>query len=192
LIDAGLNKQITLWYNINMTHVPDKLLDLWSQFKAVQVTCSVDDLGERNAYIRTGTKWETVLENLDKLQKNTWIKLSVCQTISWLNAYYLPEFHDFMKERNIHVHMNYVYDPEFLSLQVLPTRLGKIILARCEGRLDEWQLNSLKSQINGGSLFAFSKGLTYNGWLDKSRNTSFNDTFPEWAKTIMKELKHHD
>lgn len=188
LIKLGLNKQITLWYNINMTNLPDKLIELWKNFKAVQVTCSIDDLGTRNEYIRTGTKWKDVIENLDKLQSFPWITASVCQTVSWMNAYYLNEFDKFMKDRGLHVHLNFVHDPRFLSVAILPSELEKTILSRLTN-LHSWQVNAISSQFNNsGSVEESRKGLEYNNWLDKSRGTEFSEIFPEWNEEIVKVI----
>jgi len=189
LIDAGLNKQITLWYNINMTNLPDKLLEIWKQFKAVEVSCSIDDLGERNEYIRTGTKWDTVISNLDKLQSLPWIKTSVCQTVSWMNVYYLPEFHEFMKDRGLRVHMNFVHDPAFLSVKMLPTTLVKKIMAKCSS-LEGWKIVMLANMFtNSKRGVALKQGMQFNAALDKSRRTSFGDTFNEWFAIISAHVK---
>jgi organic radical activating enzyme len=185
LIKRGLNKQITLWYNINMTNLPDKLIELWSKFKKVQVTASIDDLGERNDYIRAGSKWNEVIANLDKLQSYPWIEASVCQTISWMNVYYVNEFNTFMRARGLHVHMNYVYDPVFLSVGVLPKFYEDVILNRSKD-LNSWQLNSLASQFKGDEEL-FQKGLEYNTWLDQNNRTSFKNVFPEWAQLIYEQ-----
>ena len=185
LIKRGLNKQITLWYNINMTNLPDKLIDLWSDFKKVQITASIDDLGERNDYIRAGSDWPTVIANLDKLQSYPWIETSVCQTISWMNVYYVNEFNNFMRARGLHVHMNYVYDPVFLSVGVLPKFYKDVVLNRSTD-LNEWQRNSLSSQFKGNKEL-FQQGLKYNEWLDSNNRTSFKDTFPEWNSLIYEQ-----
>jgi len=174
LIDAGLNKQITLWYNINMTNLPDKLLEIWKQFKAVEVSCSIDDLGERNEYIRTGTKWDTVISNLDKLQSLPWIKTSVCQTVSIYNIATIHDFHAYMKMRGLHVHHNFVYDPVFLSAANLPANEKMDIISSCEisGTFDAYQILSIKNyltpQDNLEKLEHFKK---YNVWLDSERKT---------------------
>jgi len=174
LIDVGLNKQITLWYNINMTNLPDKLLEIWKQFKAVEVSCSIDDLGERNEYIRTGTKWDTVISNLDKLQSLPWIKTSVCQTVSIYNIATIHDFHAYMKMRGLHVHHNFVYDPVFLSAANLPANEKMDIISSCEisGTFDAYQILSIKNyltpQDNSEKLEHFKK---YNVWLDSERKT---------------------
>jgi organic radical activating enzyme len=184
LIRRGLNEQITLWYNINMTNLPDKLIELWSKFKRVQITCSIDDLHERNDYIRDRSDWNTIISNLDKLQSLPWCEVSVCQTISWLNVFYINDFKKFMKDRRLHVHMNYVYDPEFLSLKAVPEEFKQIIIDRCTD-LNQWELNSLLGQFSSNSnISLLKKGIEYNKWLDINNNKSFMGTFPEWSNIL--------
>lgn len=186
LIKRGYNNQITLWYNINMTNLPDKLIDLWSNFKKVQVTCSIDDLYERNDYVRMGSKWSEVLNNLDKIQSYNWIESSVCQTISWINVYHVNEFVKFMRERKLHVHMNYVYDPKFLSLQILPYGLKQIIQDTCTD-LNEWELNSLLSQFKeNADLEIFKNGWEFNGLLDEYNRKKFQEVYPTWYSILSK------
>lgn len=186
LIEGGLNAQITLWYNINMTNVPDKLLTLWKQFKSVQVTCSIDDLGERNEYIRRGTKWETVIANLDKLQQETWIKLSVCQTIGWMNIYYLPEFHEFMKRRNLHVHMNFIYDPVFLSAAHLPLPVKDIVLSRSEPVLECWKVNAIREYLNTDSdTEQMVRGIKYISWIETQASAKYESVFNEMNQLLL-------
>ena len=178
LIELGLHKQITLWYSINMTNLPDKLLALWSQFKAVRVTCSVDDLYERNEYLRTGTKWTEVIANLDKLQALPWINVSICQTVGWMNVLYVDEFTAYMNARGLIVYMNFVYDPEFLSIKAIPNNLKHIVEKYCS-TLGKWEINSIVGKItDSDDLMLITKGIEYNTWLDKSRKTSLYNTFP--------------
>lgn len=184
LIEAGLNTQVTLWYNINMTNLPDALLAIWAKFKKVQVSCSIDDLGDRNEYVRTGTKWNTVMANLDKLQSIPSISTSVCQTIGWMNVLTVPEFHEFMSLRGLHVHMNFVYDPVFLSAAHLPDKVKTEILDKCI-TLDEYKLNALKSYLGTESNpELMDQGIVYSKWLDNSRRTSYAIHFTEMAEKI--------
>lgn len=190
LIEHGLNEKITLWYNINLTNLPDNLIELWKKFKKVQVTCSIDDLGDRNSYIRIGAKWDLIISNLDKIQSLKWCEVSVCQTISWLNVYYVDEFNKFMKNRGLHVHLNYVYDPEFLSIKVLPLEIKELLLNKCQN-LNEWDFNSLKNQLTSEpNLELFKKGLQFNNKLDAFNKINFENTFPEWSYILMEFLKN--
>jgi sulfatase maturation enzyme AslB (radical SAM superfamily) len=57
--------QVHLNYNTNGTILPSKeLLNLWEQFKLVQLDFSIDDVGERFEYQRYPAKWNQVTTNL--------------------------------------------------------------------------------------------------------------------------------
>jgi MoaA/NifB/PqqE/SkfB family radical SAM enzyme len=185
LIELGYNKNITLWYNINLTNLPDKLIELWKQFNKVQVFGSIDDLGERNSYIRTGTDWNTVEENLDKLKSNDWIDTSICQTVSWMNIYYLDEFYSYMESKNLKVHLNLVYDPKFFDPCVLPNDLKEIVLTKIS-KISLEKVNFLKNHLysTAGSDDLFKKGIQFNKWLDEHRNQSFEKCFSDWNTCI--------
>jgi organic radical activating enzyme len=185
LIDLGYNKNITLWYNINLTNLPDKLIELWKKFNKVQVFGSIDDLGDRNSYIRTGTDWDTIVKNLDKLKNNDWIETSICQTVSWMNIYYLDEFYSYMKSKNLDVHLNLVYDPKFFDPCVLPLDLKKIVLDKIS-KIDSEKFNFLKNHLYSISESSelFKQGIQFNRWLDLNRNQNFEKSFSEWNTQI--------
>ena len=186
LIEKGHHKQITLWYNINMTNLPEKLINLWKEFKRVIVFASIDDLGERNSYIRSGSNWNEVLNNLNKVQSYEWIETSICQTINWMNIYYLDEFCNFMKARNLDIHLNIVHDPKFLDPAILPIHLKKVVLKKIS-TIDSNKYNFLKNHLlSDSNKILFSQGITYNNYLDKSRKQNFSESFPEWSHIISK------
>lgn len=116
---------VTLWYNINMTLMSEDVIDLWKNFSRVKVSASIDDLGERNYYIRYPSDWNTVIQNLDRLQKEDWIDLDVTQTVSFMNYCKLGDFYQYMNNRGLFVHHNLVTDPSFLSPSVLPREIVK-------------------------------------------------------------------
>jgi hypothetical protein len=177
LIEHGLHKQVKLWYSINMTNVPDKLLDIWSQFKEVEIHASIDDLYERNSYIRKGVSWNTVMTNLQKLIETKWITLSVTQTISWMNVFHVSEFRKYFKDLNVTVNTNYVYDPKFYSISILPLSVKEKLLDIIP--IDVY--NHVSSDVNE---VLYSQGLEYNKWLDNNRKEKFQDIFVEWAKIL--------
>jgi hypothetical protein len=93
-----------------------------------------------------------------------------------------------MKSRGLHVHLNYVYDPEFLSVKAVPVELKNTILDRCTD-MSTWDLNSIKNQIEQNlNLDLLNKGLEYNSYLDMNNNKKFSEVFPEW-NTILKKYK---
>lgn len=171
---------ITLWYNTNMISIPDYAFDLWKHFKKVQISCSIDDLFDRNQYIRFPTKWADVEKSLDKLKRYPWLDVSVNQTISVYNYYYLPEFWHYMTDRGLFVHHNFVHDPDFLS----PAALPKTFRDLCHDRFktcgwEDWRTDNLINSYSGPDNVTINeKALNYINALDRIRNTKFNEVFP--------------
>lgn len=179
LIERGLHKQIKLWYSINMTNLPDKLLHIWKQFNEVEIHCSIDDIGERNSYIRKGTKWSDVETNLQKILDNPWINASVTQTVSWMNIYYLEEFKTYFDKLGLRTQSNLVYDPKFYSINILPNDVKSVLqekLLNFNHLLDHVATNS--------DTLLLQQGFEYNKYLDKNRVESFSDVFSEWAEIL--------
>jgi MoaA/NifB/PqqE/SkfB family radical SAM enzyme len=95
LVDRGLAGNIEIHYNTNGTQYPDRGIELWPYFKLVEIAFSIDDLGARFEYQRTGASWPAVLDNLEKFRQlrdsSTNIQLQLCCTISIWNVIYFNE-----------------------------------------------------------------------------------------------------
>ena len=187
LIERGLHKQVDLWYNINLTQVPDELVMLWKQFKSINVSASIDDLDRRNSYIRSGSDWNVTLANLQKLRNYEFIDLSIVQTISTYSAMYLPEFYNFFSNQlGLHVHLNWCYDPGYLSPWTLPESLKKKIIEDCAPVMRPWDLHNITQTLSKPSdPVAVERFLQYTKWLDVSRNEKFEEVFPELAAALQ-------
>jgi organic radical activating enzyme len=85
---VGLDK-IYAWYNTNGTlRVNNRVQELWSRCRLVKVFFSVDDVGPRFEYIRYGTVWNEVEDNMlwyrDTMPGN--VMFTIQPTMSCLNA----------------------------------------------------------------------------------------------------------
>lgn len=125
LICKDRSKKIRLHYSINCTRLPSELLDLWQRFQQVHVSCSIDEIDERNSYIRWPTEWNTVINTVDKLllHSNSNIRAGVTQTVSIFNQHRLVEFESFVHNRwpSMSIYKNYLREPHYLQAD-LPNR----------------------------------------------------------------------
>jgi len=170
LIETGLNKNIELWYNLNLTNVDDELLEYWKQFKKCTISASIDDLGERNEYVRTFSDWNTTLNNFRKLKSLPWVELSVVQTVSLYNIENIYNFYEFfVHQENIPVHINWVYDPMFQQAWHLEDDKKQEIINRCKTLMHPWDYENVKQHLskprNPKMLEQFK---TFNIELDKN------------------------
>ena len=180
LVELG-KTDIKLWYNINMTNMNDKVIDLWKKFDHVKVSCSIDDLGDRNHYIRYPTKWNDVEKNFLRLKKEGF-EIDVTQTVSWMNYSTLGDFYNFFhREHGVWVHHNYVYDPDILSPAVLPKAMRDAIHNKFSNVFDDWKMQEFKKMFGGPDNQAkWEKAKEYTRNLDEIREQNILDFLPEF------------
>lgn len=180
LADMG-RTDVKLWYNINMTNMNEEIIDIWRQFDHVKVSCSIDDLEERNEYIRYPTKWEDVMRNFLRLKEENF-ELDVTQTVSWMNYSTLGDFYNFFhREHGVWVHHNYVYDPDILSPAVLPKAMRDEIHSKFGNTFPDWKLNEFKNMFGGSDKpEKWKQALEYTRNLDEIRGQNISDYLREF------------
>ena len=180
---------IRIFYNTNGTHcVEQKVLDLWKECKLVELYFSIDDIGERFNYQRTGADWKDVVRNLE------WYKthmphnhmFNINCVWGYLNLYYLTDLVDWH-------HKNFSFN-----------RYGDItnlIFQRAIGQYDIKHLSNKTKQIlqnrfinypgllNLVNTIAVNDKFHDNFWkniteLDQIRNTNFRELCPEWSTLL--------
>lgn len=182
LISLG-RTDVTLWYNINMTNLTNEIISLWKHFKHVRISCSIDDLGERNHYIRWPAEWEGTISNFLWLREHPEIYVDITQTVSFMNYPYLDQFYElFTKKYNVHIHHNFVYDPSFLSPLALPESIVTEAHDRFRTTMPEQLYNHLTSFFKNYKFNAekWSQAIEFTKGLDQIRNQNFLEFFPEF------------
>ena len=188
LVDSGRSKNITLWYNINCTMLPPIALELWPEFKEARICLSIDDLEDRNAFIRTGTDWNAVLRTIEKLKQNeNKLVLRITQTVSAYNYATLPEFFEWANSIGIEVDMNFVYDPDYLSPAVIPAKARELIHTRFRKALgNDHKLGTLLSMYNNNDWheLKWEQFCRYNDLMDNNDNSDWRETFSELVSKV--------
>ncbi len=138
IIKQGYADKILVRYNTNGLLVDDDIIDLWKKFKKVKVGFSLDGTDQKNHYIRYPSDWETIVQNLHKLDNTpSNIEVSIATAIQILNIKHLPEFARWKITQNFKkvnfenntggiqagggiFNMHLLYIPTFLSIKCLP------------------------------------------------------------------------
>lgn len=155
LVENKISQNIVLHYSINATRLSNELINYWEKFKLVRVSCSIDDVDERNTYIRYPTPWLTVCEvmhRLNDLRKSN-IQIGITQTVSIFNGHRLNAFKDYVAANwgNCGIYHNYLNSPTYLQPNLS----------------DSVEVEKFKQYVLA---------------LDKIRATDFVKTFPELAE----------
>jgi len=98
LIKIG-KTDVMIMYNTNLTKLDYdnyKLLDYISKFKDVTFTVSVDGTGDLLEYIRWGSRWETIVDNLNQVQQLPNVNLRFNHVVMFYNVLALSDTLEFL------------------------------------------------------------------------------------------------
>lgn len=202
LIKTGCNKNISLMYNTNLTTIKYKdkeIIDLWNKFKSVNIQCSIDAIGTPLEYIRSGSNWPRIKENLETLQQqtvSTSIRLSLSPVLSILNLWFIKDLFKYATQQKIPVRPILLNGPDYLALDVIPDELTNLALD-CADQLKEYidpaLLTLIKNKINNNiNSCLFSHTLNHILLLDNIRNEKLFDLLPFDKLAKIKILRNYE
>ena len=137
--------KIQLRYASNLTYLQFKkhdLIELWRQFKQVQVKISIDGVHDVYNYIRTGAEFESVVSNIRTLYASPVnVSLGLGLTVQAFNCFQLPEFYDYFEGMGIdwfHIGAYMLQTPKYLNIGVYPEPYRSAIQnkLKADGRFD--------------------------------------------------------
>jgi molybdenum cofactor biosynthesis enzyme MoaA len=186
---------VKIEYNTNLSYLKYKnksVIDLWKNFTNININASIDSWGERAEYIREGTVWTDVENNIKTIQKEVpHVKLQTGSVISVFNLYTMPEFLNYVLDnkifniQNFHPFFYNIINPNYYSADVIPDNLKNRIVTRLT---DLNYSESINKEIR--KVIIYLKNSKYNPALrkefiaktlhyDKIRGQNFEKTFPE-------------
>ena len=139
-VDHGYSKDIEIHYNTNGTVFPD-FVNVWKEFKHVEIAFSIDNVGDRFEYERYGANWLEVQDNLAKFTSMRSPKLStqLCATMNIQNVYYLPELCGWISQQTFdHVYFNMLHDPWEMCISKMTAEAQDLVI----DRLTSYEFNS--------------------------------------------------
>ena len=193
---------ITLRYNTNASNIKYKkhdILELWKHFKKVELSCSIDHYGERAEWLRKGTDWGKMEENLLLFRDLEQVSFQMNTVFSIFNYSTIGEFYQYLKDKNIvrkddWYHSLYLaVNPEYYCAKSLPKELkieAKIkALAWAESNAND--STCLPRLITDAVNFANESDdwvkvktemLQHTKSIDRIRDENFWSVFPELNK----------
>lgn len=121
LITAG-RTDIKIFILTNATTVKTSMITTLKQFKHVEISCSIDGVGEWIEYQRAPASWRTISKNYDKLvNSNLFVTLTPCW--SHLNLFGIVEYFKWLDTTKVNwVSFNEVTWPSYLSWELIPMK----------------------------------------------------------------------
>jgi len=188
---------VKLRYNSNLSvlRYKDKnILELWNKFNNVYVGASLDSWGKRAEYIRHGTKWNLIEDNINRIRKETpHVNLQTNTVVSIFNIYTLPEFINYLIDNNLVDINNYkphfynIQNPDFYSFNILTNDFKEKTLTKLKEFMNNSSDNikyAVQGVINGLESSKYTPELKSElviktEYYDMLRNENVLETFPE-------------
>jgi len=200
LVDRNLAKNIEIHYNTNGTIYPDQYVDLWNNFKLVEIAISIDDIGERFEYQRHGAKWNAVQENLYRFIKlhddYNKIQLQICTTVNIFNVYYLEEVAQWLadyKDRFDFIYWNMLHDAPVHCITSLPQHAKEVISTRLEEAdvIPEFkkEFENIIKFMKGNSSVPLHEVRQNIATLDNRKHEDLKQVQPELYELIYEETR---
>jgi MoaA/NifB/PqqE/SkfB family radical SAM enzyme len=193
LVDRGLAGNIEIHYNTNGTHFPEHAERIWQHFRLVEIAFSIDDIGPRFEYQRTGAEWNVVVENIQRFKQlrsqHGNIQLQVCSTVNVFNVYYLEDLARWIDTQAFdYVYWNMMHEAYYFSISTLP-ELTKQSVAQ---KLQSAQVSEQHQQEFARIVDFMNNGVSLDGNilrmrvrdLDLKRQQNLHEVEPEFAKII--------
>jgi MoaA/NifB/PqqE/SkfB family radical SAM enzyme len=175
-------KNIRLHYNTNGSIFNEELVSLWSNFKEVNLQFSIDDIGKRFEYERSGGEWDNVVSNIKKFKALQLpnLTLNIMPAVSVLNVYYFDELCEWADSVGLSIsYPIIVTHPEELSFNRLTKLAKNAILKKFE--------NSNYTFIDLIKNSKTSDSVRFNDYIrkyDMIRKEDFSITHPEIANLM--------
>jgi len=191
-IEKGYSKDISVHYNTNGTIWNDEVYNTLKEFKAVYIDFSIDGVGDHLNYVRYPADWKIVFDNFKKAKEISKIDskfyINVCNTISILNVFYIPEMYDAFADYKDTMYLNLVFGPNHYCITNIPKPIKKEITDRLKNCSDQYWTKSIVDFMNSKDeeLKHWDKFLKLTKVHDSYRKQSFSSTFPEFYSIIKK------
>jgi len=129
VIEQDLAKDMIITILTNASDFPDRLVEKFRQFKKVLYTVSIDGVGAVIEYQRRGANWETIEENVAKIQASP-VHEIVNHVVTAINILSAMDFVDWCHARNLkYASISHVFQ-EHLGMAAMPPELKDLALER--------------------------------------------------------------
>jgi MoaA/NifB/PqqE/SkfB family radical SAM enzyme len=189
IVDQGHAQHVCLIYVTNCTNpLSARTAAVLGAFQQVKFNLSIDAVGDRFAYVRTGGRWSQVLHALDTIRSRLpQAHLSVNAVVSALNVLYLDELVAWCVQQDLSIsHMHMAYQPDHYSMQVFDQQQRSLIIEILQQSQYHHRYQGLLEQIAGtkSAPDLLEKFLREASWTQNYWGMKLSDYLPELADLL--------
>jgi len=196
VVSTGHSKHIHVHVHTNIHSLQQRHIELWDQFRTGWIGVSIDAYGIENEYIRHGSKWSTIENNLKLLKGlgshwTKWVTSSVMAYNSCTMHKLIDWFIDYTKDNEIDDlwwRMDPVTNPNIMRIEHIPIehRLSAIVKLTplIDKATDSQTKHSIQTLISAlhstesPTTGSYEELINYTKILDNKRNQNASEIFP--------------
>jgi hypothetical protein len=187
LVETGGSKNVTVRYNTNLSRISYKgtnLYDLLPHFKHVQLSASIDGIGEVVEYVRHGIKWEQWFENFKQglfLNKKFGdYAIAFDLTVTSPGLFSMKDMIDITAEYDVHTLIKTTFSFDS-SIVISPLMIPRHILNPILDDIIEYAKEKAKT---------YPKIQNYVTCFEDIKNKkTFEEQYPDWQSGIINGKK---
>jgi MoaA/NifB/PqqE/SkfB family radical SAM enzyme len=196
VVSSGHSKHMHVHVHTNIHSLQKRHIELWDQFRTGWIGVSIDAYGIENEYIRYGSKWSTIENNLKLLKGlgshwTKWVTSSVMAYNSCTMHKLIDWFIDYTKVNEIDDlwwRMDPVTNPNIMRIEHIPLeyRLSAIdkltpLIDKANDIQTKHSIQELISALHSTELpttGSYEELISYTKVLDIKRNQNASEIFP--------------
>ena len=193
-IDKGVAHKVSLRIHTNGSVWNEHYMEILKQFKSVYIGLSLDShVAKESEYIRNGLDYNTTLANtlkfVEYIEQHDNLKYYISITVSVLNIWSLPdtvrEYKKFFDPKRLGFR-NYVYTPEYYDIRHLPKDVKRQVIEKMRKTTtgNFVPVINFMNQVIPNCMIYWPKFCLETDKLDRIRNQSFKEVFPEWHSIL--------
>jgi len=194
-LETYRNLDTEIIINTNLTVVNDRIIQILSKFKNVTLMVSLDGIAAVNDYIRHGSNFENIIENIRTVNKLENVQIVVNFVLNMYNVFDIKNFFQYFEtnfpELFSRICISPVCNETELFLECMPQELRKPaidVLKSClslSGRNQYILQDSIKIlEQDNFNQAEFNNFIKYSLALDKIRNQSLISVIPQFGPYV--------
>lgn len=136
---------VKLFYNTNLLKLKYGKWDaikMWENFPEVHIGASIDAVGPRAEYSRTGTVWSQIDKNFKEVHAQRPKHAGISATMNIMTIGGMPELMDWIGERQVYknkfIYHNVLVSPNYLNINILPMHMREAYWQKIEDKVNTW------------------------------------------------------
>lgn len=190
IISQGNASNCGLQYTTNATvNLPYEVKNIFSHFRSVGLTVSIDATGSQFEYIRTNGRWQDVARNIDDWKTLSNVNINAHPVISALNVLYLEDLYDWFLVHNLTWTVVICEWPMAYSFRIFTPQQKSKIITKLEGSKHKQNHQQLIKYIASIPYDpqAYLQFLDENKITQEFRNLAIEDYLPELVLLLKPE-----